>query len=118
MIFSKLNSKNVKFTLKDMDDNEEESLEIIFNNGLFKEFVESLVLLKVHEIAIKEPLTIREKEVLKYLITGKTNDEIAKILNVTIHTSKAHIHNIFRKLSVQDRTQAAIKAIKYNIIEF
>lgn len=62
-------------------------------------------------------LTSREIEVLKYLADGLNNYEIAKKLNITVHTAKAHIHNIFDKLSVQGRTKAVIKAVKGSLID-
>lgn len=61
-------------------------------------------------------LTTREKQVLTLIVDGRTNIEIAKKLDVSINTAKAHVCNILQKLSVQDRTQAAIKAIKDKII--
>lgn len=61
-------------------------------------------------------LTEREKQVLALIAEGLNNTEIAKKLEVSINTTKAHVCNILQKLSVQDRTQAAIKAIKDRII--
>ena len=61
-------------------------------------------------------LTEREKQVLALIAEGLNNTEIAKKLDVSINTTKAHVCNILQKLSVQDRTQAAIKAIKDRII--
>lgn len=61
-------------------------------------------------------LTAREKQVLSLIADGLNNTEIAKKLDVSINTTKAHVCNILQKLSVQDRTQAAIKAIRDKII--
>ena len=61
-------------------------------------------------------LTERELEVLKHLVEGKSNTEIAKELIVSVHTAKAHVCSILQKLCVDDRVQAAVKAIKENII--
>ena len=61
-------------------------------------------------------LTVREKEVLTLIADGLSNSEIAKKLDVSINTTKAHVCNILQKLAVSDRTQAAIKAIKEKII--
>jgi ATP/maltotriose-dependent transcriptional regulator MalT len=61
-------------------------------------------------------MTNREIQVLKYLAGGLNNQEISKLMNVSVHTIKAHIHNIFEKLSVQGRTEAVVKAIKDNLI--
>ena len=61
-------------------------------------------------------LTLKEKKVLSLLADGNSNQQIAKKLNISINTAKVHVCNILQKLSVDDRTQAAIKAIKENII--
>ena len=61
-------------------------------------------------------LTERELEVLRLLVQGKSNTEIAKDLIVSVHTAKAHVCSILQKLCVDDRVQAAVKAIKENII--
>jgi DNA-binding NarL/FixJ family response regulator len=68
------------------------------------------------ENAEKIILTGRETEVLKLIVEGHSNSQISKILCVSIHTAKAHVCNILQKLSVEDRTQAAIKAIKDGIV--
>jgi len=64
----------------------------------------------------KIQLTDREREVLKLIVDGFSNAEIAEKLYVSIHTAKAHVCNILQKLSVDDRTQAAIKALKDKIV--
>jgi len=61
-------------------------------------------------------LTERELEVLKLLVAGKSNTEIASELIVSVHTAKAHVCSILQKLCVDDRVQAAVKAIKENIV--
>ena len=61
-------------------------------------------------------LTAREYEVLKLVVDGKSNLQIANELNISEHTSKAHVCNIIQKLVVDDRTQAAVKAIKEGIV--
>jgi len=62
------------------------------------------------------PLTEREFEVLKHLVTGKSNTEIAKELIVSVHTAKAHVCSILQKMCVNDRVQAAVKAVKEGIV--
>ena len=61
-------------------------------------------------------LTAREKQVLALIVEGLTNNEIAQKLDVSINTTKAHVCNILQKLAVNDRTQAAIKALKDNLL--
>lgn len=64
-----------------------------------------------------EVLTKREMEVLKLLTEGLFNKEIAYQLSISEKTVKNHVSNIFKKISVSDRTQAAVYAIKNNIVE-
>ena len=61
-------------------------------------------------------LTAREYEVLKLVVDGQSNQQIANTLNISEHTSKAHVCNIIQKLVVDDRTQAAVKAIREGIV--
>lgn len=78
---------------------------------------ESTKILNSYEISdARAQLTERELEVLKLLVKGKSNTEIAKELIVSVHTAKAHVCSILQKLCVDDRVQAAVKAIKENII--
>lgn len=61
-------------------------------------------------------LTEREYEVLKLVVDGQSNSEIANTLTISEHTAKAHVCNIIQKLVVDDRTQAAVKAIKEGLV--
>ena len=61
-------------------------------------------------------LTQREYEVLKLIVDGKSNNEIAQELTISEHTAKAHVCNIIQKLVVDDRTQAAVKALKEGLV--
>ncbi|MBO5948464.1 response regulator transcription factor [bacterium] len=60
-------------------------------------------------------LTSREKEILSLVSQGLSNTEIANKLFISTHTAKAHVGNILLKLSVTDRVQAAVKAVKYDL---
>ena len=62
------------------------------------------------------PLTEREFEVLRHLVEGKSNTEIAKELIVSVHTAKAHVCSILQKMCVNDRVQAAVKAVKEGLV--
>lgn len=64
-----------------------------------------------------DSLTGRELEVLIQVASGMFNKEIATSLNISERTVKNHISNIFKKIDVSDRTQAAVFAIKNNIIK-
>ena len=63
-----------------------------------------------------EKLTKRELEILKLLSIGLYNKEIGEKLNISERTVKNHVSNIFRKIDVTDRTQAAVFAIKNNLV--
>ncbi len=62
-------------------------------------------------------LTEREKEVLRLLVDGKSNTEIANEISISTHTAKAHVGNILSKLAVSDRVQAAVKAVRNGIVK-
>ena len=64
-----------------------------------------------------DSLTKREFEVLKLLAVGMYNKEIAEELNISERTVKNHVSNIFKKLEVTDRTQAAVFTIRNNLIK-
>lgn len=61
-------------------------------------------------------LTSREAQILKLITEGYNNNEIAKELFVSINTTKAHVASILQKLEVDDRLQAALKALKNKIV--
>ena len=63
-----------------------------------------------------EQLTPRELEVLKYLVLGKNNSEIAKELSISVHTVKAHLVSIFHKLNASSRVEVAVYAVKEHIV--
>ena len=70
------------------------------------------------KISVKDcyNLTQQEKRVLILLSSGYSNQQIAKKLSISINTTKVHVCSILQKMDVEDRTQAAIKAIRENII--
>ncbi|MGI6142424.1 MAG: response regulator [bacterium] len=63
-------------------------------------------------------LTGREQEVLELIAQGCSNAKIAALLAISEKTVKNHVTNIFRKLGVEDRTQAALYAIKHKLVHF
>ena len=65
----------------------------------------------------EELLTRRELEVLKLIAEGLFNKEIAYHLSISEKTVKNHVSNIFKKIGVSDRTQAAVYAIKNNVVD-
>lgn len=66
---------------------------------------------------LHEELTNREREVLDLIAQGKSNQEIAEELFITLKTVKTHVSNILSKLAVEDRTQAAIYAFKHGLVK-
>lgn len=66
---------------------------------------------------IEDVLTKREIEILKLLAEGLFNKEIASQLSISEKTVKNHVSNIFKKIKVSDRTQAAVYAIKNGLVD-
>ena len=64
-----------------------------------------------------EALTEREMEVLKLIAQGKSNQEVADELFIGVKTVKYHLTNLFSKLGVEDRTQAAIYAHRHGLVD-
>ncbi len=61
-------------------------------------------------------LTDREIEVLRLIAKGSTNTEISDVLSISPHTVKSHVIHIFNKLTVNDRTQAAVWATRHKLV--
>lgn len=72
----------------------------------------------LHENAekIKEMLTPKEQEILKYLVSGETNAEISRQVGAKETTVKSHLNNIYRKLNVDNRVQATLLAQQLDIL--
>lgn len=68
------------------------------------------------ELLNNYPLTEREREVLECIVSGCTNIEIAEKLYITVGTVKTHVRNILEKLCANDRTEAAVRALRSGII--
>lgn len=68
------------------------------------------------EITINVALSSRETEVLRLMAEGCTNKEISDMLLISTNTVKSHVNSIFNKLGVNDRTQAAVIATRFNLI--
>ena len=64
-----------------------------------------------------EPLTARETDILRLMVEGLTNQGIAQILSLSAGTVKGYAHTILQKLGTNDRTQAAVKAIRLGLIK-
>ena len=67
-------------------------------------------------VVMSEPLSDRELEVLRLVVAGLSNREIAQLLVVSPGTAKTHIHNICGKLGVSNRTEAAVRACELHLV--
>jgi DNA-binding NarL/FixJ family response regulator len=61
-------------------------------------------------------LTPKEQEALSAIVQGKSNSEIAHEMGITVHTVKAHVSSVLSKLAVFDRVQAAVKAVREELV--
>ena len=108
-------SKNIKF------EELKEAIDLIIHgeNFIQKELLpllNSKIEKKNEELDKIKSLTKRELEVLKNIAFGNSNREIATSLKISERTVKIHIFNIFKKIAVTDRTQAAVFAIRNDLI--
>lgn len=70
-----------------------------------------------HQLIEDYPLTERELEVLQLIVEGCSNAEIAEQLHIAVGTVKTHVRNILHKLYADDRTQAAVRALRAGLIQ-
>jgi len=79
------------------------------------------VLSNIHMLSgvgeIRSPITTREREILQWVHKGKTNWEISMILEISPLTVKNHVQNILRKLNVQNRSHAAVRASQLGLVK-
>jgi two-component system, NarL family, response regulator LiaR len=68
------------------------------------------------QVLASDPVTDREREVLELMVAGCTNVAIAERLYITVGTVKTHVRNILAKLCADDRTEAAVRALRSGII--
>ncbi|MBO5057415.1 MAG: response regulator transcription factor [Lachnospiraceae bacterium] len=110
------------YILKDSGSAElKQAIESIINNDTYIQpsLIPSLNSRLINRDVDKEKLktlTKREVEILAQVASGMFNKEIANNLDISERTVKNHISNIFKKIDVSDRTQAAVFAIRNNII--
>jgi DNA-binding NarL/FixJ family response regulator len=64
----------------------------------------------------ESPLTPREMQVLRHLALGLSNKEIGRSLEISVETVKEHVQNVLRKIGVTDRTQAAVWAVRKDLV--
>jgi DNA-binding NarL/FixJ family response regulator len=64
-----------------------------------------------------EPLSDRERDVLRLIVSGLSNQAVAEALNISLPTVKTHVQHILQKLHVSDRTQAALLAVRQRLLD-
>jgi LuxR family maltose regulon positive regulatory protein len=65
---------------------------------------------------LAEPLSIQEQRVLRLLVAGHSNPEIARELVVSVNTVKAQLQSIYRKLNVNNRVEASVMAQQLQLV--
>ena len=68
------------------------------------------------QVIDRDPLTERELEILELIVAGCSNADIAERLYITVGTVKTHVRNILNKLCANDRTQAAVRALRSGLV--
>jgi len=76
----------------------------------------SRLLSRLRNNAADDGLTPRERQVLEHIARGRSNQEIARALHVSVETVKSHVSHILTKLGLDDRTQAAIYALQRGLV--
>ena len=79
---------------------------------------------RIHDLMTKQspetdgrlPLTAREAQVLRHIALGLSNREIGLSLGISVETVKEHVQNILRKIDATDRTQAAVWAVRNQLV--
>jgi two-component system, NarL family, response regulator LiaR len=71
---------------------------------------------EMHSPTTQLQLTAREHQVLREIAIGRTNKEIARSLHIALTTVKSHVRAILDKLGVESRTQAAMQAVRYELV--
>jgi DNA-binding NarL/FixJ family response regulator len=81
-------------------------------------FARIQALMNRHAVSADEglPLTTREAQVLRHIALGLSNREIGASLGISVETVKEHVQNLLRKLDATDRTQAAVWAIRSQLV--
>lgn len=106
------------YLLKDVEPAElEEAIHAVHRGEarLHDQVTATVLRLAAHREPTAETLTPRERDVLRLLAQGLTNRRIARELTVAEKTVKTHVSNILAKLGVEDRTQAALYAVRHGL---
>ncbi len=81
-----------------------------------EQHISDVPLSSAHPGTLAEPLTERERDVLRLLLEGASNREIARRLVLSVNTVKRHVYNLCGKLGVQSRSQAIVRARTLNLL--
>ncbi|EAZ87904.1 LuxR C-terminal-related transcriptional regulator, partial [Crocosphaera chwakensis] len=94
------------------------SVHTLLNNNQSVQVEEKTCIKETHtQLLDIYPLTERELDVLELIVGGCNNADIAEKLCITVGTVKTHVRNILNKLCVDDRTQAAVRALRSGLVE-
>ena len=113
-IFRAIQAGAKSYLLKDMP--REQIIETIRGVHRGRHKLPPGVLSRLEERSRRQELTEREMEILLLIVKGRSNKEISGALFVSEDTVKYHLKTLFTKLDVQDRTEAAISAIRHGIV--
>jgi two-component system NarL family response regulator len=113
-IYRALQSGAQAYLLKDMS--KEEFVQAIRTVHAGGRHIPSDIAARLAERIGRPEVTLREIEVLKLIMKGKSNKEIGAALDIAEDTVKGHLKSIYAKLGASDRTQAAITALQHGII--
>jgi DNA-binding NarL/FixJ family response regulator len=102
--------KNISF------DNLLEAIQVTFEGNAWIDPAIAKIVLKKTKLIEADPLTERELEVLQLIVEGCSNAAIAERLYITVGTVKTHVRNILNKLCADDRTQAAVRALRSGLV--
>jgi DNA-binding NarL/FixJ family response regulator len=91
--------------------------ECILEPSVFQHLLREMAEQRVHwKVADKALLTVPERDVLHLIVEGQTNRQISGKLSYSVGTVKDYVQRIIRKLGVSDRTQAAVKAVRLDLL--
>jgi two-component system NarL family response regulator len=104
------------YLLKDLY--RDELLDAIRSVAAGRRTVPAKVAVRLAEHLASSELTQREMAILRLIVEGRSNKEIAEALSIAEGTVKGHVKNVFSKLAVSDRTQAATAALRRGFVRF
>ncbi len=113
-IFRAIQAGAKSYLLKDMP--REQVIQTIRDVHRGKPKLPPGVLSRLEERSRRQELSEREMEILQLIVKGRSNKEISSELHIAEDTVKYHLKTVFTKLAVQDRTEAAISAIRHGIV--